>query len=154
MAQARIKDMCDPGFERLCSDSMDGLVDYYKEMPDWCMERDFPDLETLTEIFAGREDKGVFAGKVFHGELLNDSQTYIFHNCRGTIKVGLNVSKGLIPMLYLGNKCRLRIVGTGDYKPKKKSDRSMVPVYTFGKNDVSAKDNAYVQFIHHKNDLI
>lgn len=154
MVEAHINDMCAHGFERLRSEGMDSLISYYKEMPDWCMERGFPDLKTLKGIFAGRDDTGVFVGKVFHGELLNDLQTYIFHNCRGTIKVGLNVSKGLIPMLYLGNKCRLRIVGVGDFKPKKKSERSVVPVYTFGKNDVSAKDNAYVIFTHHKNELI
>ncbi len=154
LAIAQGKEICKPGYERMLMCDIDGLVDYYLEMPDWCMERGFPDFATLKEHFTGFENKGAFIGKTFHGEVLNDLQTYIFHKCTGTIKVGLNVEKGIIPMLYLANGCRLRIMGTGDFKPKKESERSAVPVYTFGKNDVSARDNKYVRFIRYNSDLI
>ena len=151
MESAREKGICADGYGTMRTDDVDALVDYYTANPDWCMERDFPSLSVLREHFSDIEDKGVFVGKTFHGELLNDLQTYIFHDCKGTIKVGLNVEKAIIPMLYLANVCRLRIVGTGDMEPSKPSE---VPIYTFGKNDVSARDNKFVKFKHYKKDLI
>lgn len=153
IAAAQDKKICEPGYERMLTCDIDGLVDYYLEMPDWCIERDFPDFATLKEHFSDCEDKGVFVGRTFHGELLNERQTYIFHGCKGTIRVGLNVEKAIIPMLYLANGCRLRIVGVGDVKPKKYK-RSVVPVYVFGKNDVSARDNAYVKFTRYKQKML
>lgn len=93
----------------------------------------------------------MYVDKTFNGELLNDKQIYVFHNCKGTIKVALNVEKAIIPMLYFANRCRLKVVGIGDVKP---IHRTEVPVYTFGKNDISARDNAYVKFNRYKNDLI
>lgn len=151
LATAKSKGVCKEGYERMSESDRNSLVDYYLEMPDWCLERGFPDLRTLSAHFADCEDKGVYVNKVFHGELLNDLQTYIFHNCKGTIHVGLNVEKANIPMLYLSNGCRLRIVGVGDVKLKKPSE---VPVYTFGKNDVSARDNRYVKFIRYKSGVL
>ncbi len=149
--EAETKKICGPGYEKMHGCDIAGLVGYYLEMPDWCMERDFPDFATLKEHFTGFEDKGVFVGRTFHGELLNDLQTYIFHKCTGTIKVGLNVEKGIIPMLYLANGCRLRIIGTGEIKPLRPS---VVPVYMFGKNGVSARSNRYVKFTQYKSELI
>lgn len=145
------KGICAQGYERLMRDDREALIDYYLEMPDWCMERDFPDLQTLTDEFADCEDKGVFVNKSFKGELLNDLQTYVFHNCTGTIKVGLNMSKEVIPILHLANGCRLRIVGVGDVKPKV---RTIVPIYVYGHNDLSARDNCYVKFEIYKQNLL
>lgn len=153
MALAREKGICAPGYEEMRVDDIDALVDYYVQNPDWCMERDFPTLPVLREHFSNIEDKGVFVGKTFHGELLNDLQTYIFHNCKGTVKVGLNVDKGIIPMLYVANGCRMRFVGVGDVVPSRKQ-RSIVPVYIFGDNDISARDNKYVVFNRNENELI
>ncbi len=150
---ARSKDICVPGYERMLSSNIDGLVDYYLEVPDWCMERSFPSYVFLKENFSDCGDKGVFVGRTFHGELLNERQAYVFHRCRGTIKVGLNVAKAIIPMLYIANGCKLHIVGVGDMKPRKASERSAVPVYIFGKNDVSAKDNKYVTFTCYSSEL-
>ena len=148
---AHAKGICAEGYKKLHDLNKDELVDYYLSIPDWCLERDFPDLQTLRDHFSNAGKMGVFVDHTFHGELLNDLQTYIFHNCKGTIKVGLNVDKAIIPMLYLANGCRLRIVGVGDVAPKKPSE---VPVYVFGKNDYSAKDNKYVVFNIYKNELI
>lgn len=150
MAEARAKGICLDGFEKIRSGDRDEMIEYYLKIIDWSLERSFPDLHVLTESFADCEDKGIFVGKTFHGELLNDLQTYVFHKCKGTISVGLNVDKAIIPMLYLANGCRLHIMGVGDIKPRKRSE---VPIYTFGKNDVSARDNRYVKFIHHKREL-
>lgn len=149
---AHAKGICAEGYKQMLeSADIDAMVDYYVANPDWCLERNFPTLQMLSEKFADCEDKGVFVGKTFHGELLNDLQTYIFHNCKGTIMVGLNVDKAIIPMLYLANGCRLRIVGVGGIVPKVPSE---VPIYVFGKNDYSARDNKYVEFNIYKHKLL
>lgn len=154
MEQARAKGICADGYREMRADEIDRLVDFYIENPDWCLERDFPSMEMLREHFADLEDKGVFVGKTFNGELLNDKVAYVFHGCKGTVKVGLNVEKGIIPMLYVANRSRLRFVGVGDYDPQNPRDRSVVPVYSFGKNDISAHENRYVRFNRFKNDLL
>lgn len=151
MDEARAKGICADGYRTMHAEDVDGLIEYYLRNPDWCMERGYPSLSFLREHFSDIEDKGVFIGRTFHGELLNDMQTYIFHNCKGTIKTGLNVEKAIIPMLYLANGCRLRIIGSGEIAPKAPS---VVPVYMFGKNDVSARDNKHVKFIRYKSELI
>ncbi len=149
---ARERGICGEGYKRMLASDREGLVEYYIQNPDWCMERGFPDLQTLRSEFSDCEDKGVFVGKVFHGEELTERRVYIFHNCKGTIKTGLNLDSAVIPMLYVANGCRLRIVGTGVRMPLR--DRPMVPVHVFGKNDVSARDNAYVRFDRYNRGLI
>lgn len=135
----------------LGSADVSAMVDYYVANPDWCLERNFPDLQTLREHFADCEERGVFVDRTFQGEVLNDLQTYIFHNCKGTIKVGLNVEKAIIPMLYLANGCRLQIVGMGDITPR---IPSQVPVYVFGDCDYVAQDNKHVNFSIYKHKLL
>ena len=144
MEAARRAGICAEGYELMRSYDRNKLVDFYVQNPDWCLERDFPDIQTLSEKFSDCEDKGVFVGKTFHGELLNEHQAYIFHNCKGSIKVGLNIKKAIIPMLYLANGCRLRIVGVGQKVAPR--NRPIVPVYSFGANDISARDNLFVVF--------
>lgn len=154
MQQARLKGICLDGYAQMRCDDIDALVDYYLENPDWCLERGFPSLGFLAEHFSDASDKGVFVNRQFHGELLNDRQVYIFHNCRGNVKVGLNVDKAIIPMLYCANGCRMRFVGTGDFIPKRDSQRSRIPVHSFGGNDISARSNKYVEFIPYKIPLL
>lgn len=146
---ARAKGICAEGYRQMLGSADAGvMVDYYVANPDWCLERDFPDLQTLTGSFSDCEDKGVFVNKRFHGEVLNERQAYIFHNCSGTVKVGLNAEKAIIPMVYLANGCRMRIVGVKDGEGRSdKSGRVRVPVYVFGKNDYSARGNRYVEFV-------
>lgn len=152
METARDAGICAEGYAQMRAYDRDELIDFYVKNPDWCLERGFPDLHTLEESFADCGDAGVFVGRKFNGEVLDGLQTYIFHNCRGTIKTGLNVEQAIIPMLYLANGCRLRIVGTGPKTAMR--DRPVVPVYSFGHNDVSARDNAYVRFNKMKRDLL
>lgn len=151
IGQARNKNICIPGLKRLCSEDVEKLVDYYLEIPDWCMERDFPDMETLTEHFSRCEDRGIYVNRHFEGELLNDLQTYIFHNCTGTIKTALNVEKKIAPMFYFANGCKMQVIGTGDAEPRR---QTFIPLYVFGRNRIEAKDNNYVLFRKYKNALI
>lgn len=154
---ARSKGICAEGFRKMLeSEDVDALINYYVGNPDWCMERNFPDLETLREYFADAGKKGVFVDKTFHGELLNDLQVYIFHNCKGTIKVNLNVEKAIIPMLYFANGCDMKV---DFYQPASVSSvRRLppvkVPIYSFGKNDVTAVSDENVEFKVYKHDLI
>lgn len=152
--EARAKGICMDGYSYMNRNDIDALIDYYITHPDWCLERNYPSLAYLKEHFSNIEDRGVYVGHTFHGELLNERQAYIFHNCKGTIKVGLNVKKVIIPMLYFANGCRIHIVGTGDIKPKKESERTIVPLYIFGQNDISARDNRYVKYTRYKSELI
>lgn len=150
---ADAKGICAEGHKTLleCADK-DALVDYYVQNPDWCLECDFPTLQMLRDHFSDAGKMGVYVDHTFHGEVLNNLQTYIFHNCKGTIKVGLNVEKQLTPMLYLANGCRLRIVGDGDTEFVK--CRTQIPIYTFGKNDLSARDNKFVTFKVYNHSMI
>lgn len=150
MKEAKAKGICIDGYKEMQADDMSALVNFYIQNPDWCMERDYPTLTFLKEHFSEIEDKGVFVGKTFNGELLNEHLTYIFHDCKGTIKVGLNAEKSIIPMLYLANGCRLRIVGAGSPPAKKPS---AVPVYTFGDNDVIVENNEHAAFSIYKSEL-
>lgn len=152
--EAKTKGICIDGFREMKAGDIDSLINYYIQNPDWCLERDFPNLKTLKENFSDNEDMGIYIGKHFHGELLNELQAYIFHKCTGTIKVGLNEAKALIPMLYVANGCKLHFVGVGEFAPKNKDHRTKVPIYSFGKNDVSAMDNKWVKFIHFKHRLL
>ena len=150
---AHEKGICADGYRQMLeSADIDALIEYYTAQPDWCLERDFPDLEMLREHFADAGEKGVFVERAFKGELLNERQAYVFHNCKGTIKVALNVEKAVIPMIYLANGCRMRIEGVADEKIRAsaltqslagvgrvgKLPPIRVPIYLFGENAVTA----------------
>lgn len=156
MEQARGLGICGAGFSEMRSLGEDALIDYYLRNPDWCMERDYPTLGFLRENFSASklEEKGIFIDRTFRGEVLNDRQVYVFHNCKGTVKTGLNVEKQLIPMMYLANGCLMRFVGVGDVKPRRKEDRTKVPLYLFDMNTISARDNIFVKFVRHYHELI
>lgn len=151
MSDARAKGICAPGYELMRSYDRDGLVDFYLQNPDWCLERGFPALELLRSEFSDCEDKGVYVGKTFRGEVFDKLQTYIFHGCRGTIRVAMDYANAIIPMLYFANGCRMII--KCDQK-ENKNHPIEVPLYSFGKNDIQAKDNSYVRFIKYKHDLL
>lgn len=151
MESARRGGICAEGYGKMRGYDRDGLIGYYLENPDWCLERNFPTLSELREHFSDIEHKGVYIDKTFHGELLNDLQVYVFHNCKGEIKVGLNAEKAIIPMFYIANGCKLKVVGVGNIKPLRPS---IVPVYVFGKNSLKANNNIYVEFRRYDNKLL
>lgn len=147
--KARGTGMCREGLSKIATGDKAEMVDYYLSIPDWCLERDFPDLQTLTELFADCESKGLYVNKKFNGEVLDDLQTYVFHNCSGEIKVGLNIDKGRIPMLYFANGCRMHITGCNQgYSPPIK-----VPLYLFGDNEVTLNKNCGINFVEYRSRL-
>lgn len=146
--KARELGICKDGFSTMGHADIDGLISYYIANPDWCMERDFPSLPCLQANFSDIEDKGVFVDRAFDGELLNGRQVYIFHNCKGKIRVAMNEDEALIPMFYFANGCRMIVKG----EPSGKWQRVpvTVPLYEFGKNDISAHDNGFVRYRRYK----
>lgn len=109
MEDARRGGICAEGYGQMRAYDREGLIDYYVQNPDWCMERGFPSLELLRREFSDIEDKGVFVGKTFDGEVFDRLQAYIFHDCKGTIKVAMDYENAVIPMLYFANGCKIRV---------------------------------------------
>lgn len=124
MSDARRRGICVNGYELMRGYNRGELVKYYTDNPDWCMERNFPSLELLRREFSDIEDKGVYVGKTFDGEVFDKLQTYIFHNCKGTINVAMDYANAVIPMLYFANKCNIRVNCLQANNPK-----IIVPLY-------------------------
>lgn len=114
----------------------------YKRGIDWCLENDSPSVDLLRSYKEDCAYSGIFIDRHFDGELLIDQPVYVFHNCSGTIRVGLNVAKRIIPMLYFANGCNMTVVGDsptrvrvpltvyGDSLIKAETDGSIEPVIT------------------------
>lgn len=109
MEDARRGGICAPGYELMRGYDRDELIGYYVANPDWSIERGFPSLKLLRREFSDIEDKGVFVGKTFDGEVFDRLQAYIFHDCKGTIKVAMDYENAVIPMLYFANGCKIRV---------------------------------------------
>lgn len=109
MQEARAQGICAEGYGHMREYNLVGLVDYYIQNPDWSIERGFPSLDVLRSEFSDIEDKGVFIGKDFNGEVFDKLQVYIFHDCKGTIKVAMDYENATIPMLYFANGCDIRV---------------------------------------------
>lgn len=137
---ARSAGICEEGYYIMRTRNIDGLIAYYLQNPDWCMERNFPDLETLSTEFGDIQDRGVYINTQFNGEMLDDLQTYIFHNCTGRIRVRLNTERKLIPMLYFANNCDMVI---------ECDDNISVPLYIFGKNTIVTNNSSAFKFFKH-----
>lgn len=101
----------------------------YKKTIDWALEQGYPSIETIREHFSDCEDYGIYVDSTFHNVTLNDQQVYVFHHCTGTIYVGLNEHKGIIPMLYFANDCDMTVLAIGE-------DAGVTPLYIFGKNAI------------------
>lgn len=131
---ARIKGMCDDNRAYLsaCETKADAIR-LYKQTVDWALEEHYPDFEFIEKEFSDAEQEGVFVNKQFDGEILNEHQVYVFHKCSGTIRVGINRDKRIIPMLYFANGCKMVVEGIEDSRLL--ADR--VPFYIFGENEVT-----------------
>ncbi len=146
MEEARRGGICADGFREMRTDSIGELVDYYIANPDWCMERSFPSLDILHSEFSDIEDKGVYVGKTFNGEVFSEKQVYIFHDCKGTIKVAMDYDNAVIPMLYFANGCNMTISCNQPNNPPIR-----VPLYVTDEGDNSVDyivgDNC--EFVRH-----
>ena len=132
--EASAHHMCEEN--RSALDSLDSKADaiaLYKKTIDWALEEGYPNINTIRSIFGDCDEYGVFVDREFHGEILNDHKVYVFHNCNGVIRTGLNVEKRIIPMFYFANGCDMEIRSAG---PTGLEVR--VPLYVFGDNKVKS----------------
>lgn len=137
---------------RMCADNRaylnacetkEDAIRLYKQTIDWALEEGYPDLEFLRKEFSHQESQGLYIGHHFEGDVFNEHQVYVFHNCTGTIRVSLNLAKKIIPMCYFANNCNMTILGVSsdnDFMP----DR--VPLYIFGNNEITAKSTPTTEF--------
>lgn len=146
MSDARSGGICAEGYSLMRSYDRDELIAYYLECPDWCMERNFPSLELLRREFSDIEDKGVYVGRTFNGEVFSEKQVYIFHDCKGTIKVAMDYENAVIPMMYFANGCDMVVTCE-----QKNTPPIIVPIYyteaTFNKVVADASEGC--KFVYH-----
>lgn len=131
---------------RMCADNRaylnacetkEDAIRIYKQTIDWALEEGYPDLDFLRKEFSHQESQGLYIDHHFEGDILNEQQVYVFHNCTGTIRVGLNLAKKIIPMCYFANNCDMTILGI-------ENDNSLpdrVPLYIFGENRINARNS-------------
>lgn len=138
--------MCEEN--RSALDSVESKIDainLYKRTIDWALEEGYPCIQTLRRDFADCDAAGVFVGKHFDGEILDEQQVYVFHECTGTIRTGLNVDRAIIPMLYFANDCDMTvkgIPGTGH--------NVRVPLYIFGDNHITCEQSEDIACVTYK----
>lgn len=140
--QARVCRMCadNRAYLNACETKEDAIR-LYKQTVDWALERNYPNLEFLRAEFADNEKDGIYIDKHFDGDVLNEHQAYVFHHCSGTVRVGLNFAKKIIPMCYFANNCDMTILGLDGEKMF--PDR--VPLYIFGENKIEAKNSSTME---------
>lgn len=126
------------------SSKVDALA-LYKRGINWCLENNSPSIDFLRDYKEDCYFSGIFIDRHFDGEVLIDQPVYVFHNCTGTIRVGLNKSRRTIPMLYFANGCEMDIKGIegSEISPR-------VPIYIFGKNRVSAEQSKDITCVIYK----
>lgn len=136
--QARLHGMCDDNRAYLnACETKEDAIHLYKQTIDWALEEEYPDLDFLRQEFACQENEGVYIDHHFEGDILNECQVYVFHNCTGTIRVGLNLAKKIIPMCYFANNCDMTILGCDG----EKAFPDIVPLYLFGENKIDVPDS-------------
>ena len=123
-------------------------ISLYKKTIDWALEEGYPCMETLRREFSDCGVYGVFVDHHFDGEILDEHAVYVFHNCTGTIRTGLNVKKQIIPMLYFANGCDMSVKGLSGKKLQ-----ARVPLYVFGDNRVSSEQSDDIVCVTYKFDV-
>lgn len=136
-SEASAHHMCEENRVALGSvETKHDAIALYKRTIDWALEEGYPDLATIRQYFSDCECEGIFVDKEFNGDLLLDQPVYVFHNCRGSIRVGLNIEKRIIPMLYFANGCDMEVKGI-----EGAGGASRVPLYVFGSNRITAEQS-------------
>ena len=150
--QARLNNVCFEGYNIMRSSDINGLVDYYLSAPDWCLERDFPDYDTLLHNFADKvESKGIYINRDVSDIVASDRQVYVFHHCTGTLHVAMDYDKCIIPMIYIANGCDIKVVCEQE---RNEGMPINVPIYIFGENAVTPLENSFATFKIYNNKIL
>lgn len=140
---ARLHRMCADNRAYLSAcETKEDAIRLYKQTIDWALEEGYPDLDFLRKEFSDQQLQGLYIDHNFEGDILNEHQAYVFHHCTGTIRVGLNLAKKIIPMCYFANNCDMTILGIeteNGFLP----DR--VPLYIFGENNINATNSNSIE---------
>lgn len=123
-------------------ETKEDAIRIYKQTIDWALDEGYPDLDFLRKEFGNHQSQGLYIDHHFECDILNEHQVYVFHNCTGTIRVGLNLAKKIIPMCYFANNCDMTILGIENddgFMP----DR--VPLYIFGENKINATNSNSIE---------
>lgn len=140
--EARLHRMCadNQAYLNACQTKEDAIR-LYKQTIDWALEENYPDIDFLRKEFADQQSQGIYIDQHFDNVILNDQQVYVFHNCTGTIRVGLNAEKELIPMCYFANGCSMTVLGIDNdcFTP------SIVPLYIFGDNKINSVNSNSIE---------
>lgn len=146
----KLNSMCTENVSALkACESKSEAIQLYKKTIDWALERNYPSIEILRSEFSDSKQDGVFIDHTFNGEILNEHQVYIFHNCKGIIRVGLNTDKAIIPMLYFANGCEMRIEGINAMRVRP----DIIPCYIFGENNIDAENDINAIFRIHREEV-
>ena len=139
---ARKHNMCADNRAYLSAcETKEDAIRLYKQTIDWALEEGYPDLDFLRKEFSDQQSQGIYIDHHFENDILNEHQAYVFHHCTGTIRVGLNLAKKIIPMCYFANGCDMTILGVEEDKDY--PDR--VPLYIFGENKIDAKNSNTIE---------
>lgn len=105
------------------------LMQYYKDNPDWCLERQYPDLEYMERHFNSADSRaeGIFVSQKVDGLVL-DEQVYIFINCKGYAHIKFDPNKAIYPMIYLSQGSKMKFVVDGSSTPFQLYDNSKIEV--------------------------
>lgn len=143
LVEAKKLRMCKENIDALsmCEDKVE-MINLYKKTIDWALENNYPTLEVLSKEFSMFEKEGLYVEHHFTGEHLIEQQVYVFHNCTGTITVGLNIEKKIIPMLYFSNNCNMEVICV--------DEGVIVPLYIFGDNNISTYSESMCNFSIYK----
>lgn len=122
--------VCDEyqGLMRKCR-TEDEMLDLYVRGINWCLEHNSPSIDLLRKYPEECARHGVFIDRDFFGETLIARQSYVFLNCTGTIRTGLNIKERMIPMLYFANGCDMSVRHADGY-----GTAARVPMMSFGDN--------------------
>lgn len=139
--EASVHHMCAENRSALESvDTFEEAIALYKKTIDWALEEGYPNMRTLRAFFSHCEDFGIYIDREFHGDVLNVHQVYVFHNCRGTVRTGLNIGQRIIPMMYFANGCDMNVRGIPG-----SGLQVRVPLYVFGENRVAGESSDDIQ---------
>lgn len=146
MEGARNSGICAEGYGKMRGYDRDEMIQYYLANPDWCLERNFPSMRLLRREFSDIEDKGVYVDNTFDGGLMSEHQVYVFHHCKGKIKVAMDYEGAVIPMLYFANGCKMEVVCEQWNMPP-----ITVPLYILddGKTEIEATDSEGCNFVRY-----
>lgn len=107
---AKQKRMCQEFYQPLSkAKNIDAAIPLYLANPTWALKENFPSLTFIKRYLSKKQEQGIYVDYEFNNELLNEHQVYIFHNCKGKVRVELNLEKQLIPMIYLANGSKIEI---------------------------------------------